>query len=121
MTEPITGDDTMRTTTTTLKIASNDMIYSPGFFRWIEEAIMPFDDVNAAKMLDGLGIRDDLIEPILRGEYEKSTDGETLIINIFTTTTDDSLPTSSAEYRAMEFSDSGYGLGDDDIDSDDED
>jgi len=86
---------------------------------------MPFDDVNAAKMLDGLGIRDDLIEPILRGEYEKSTDGETLIINIFTTTTEnpDSLPTSAAEYRAMEFSDSGYGLGDDDIDidSDDED
>lgn len=111
-------------TTTTLKIASNDMIYSIGLFRWIEEAIMPFDDVNAAKMLDGLGIRDDLINPILRGEYETSTEGETLIINIFTTTPDenpDSLPTSAAEYRAMEYRDSGYGLGDDDIDSDDED
>jgi|APGre2960657373_1045057.scaffolds.fasta_scaffold43874_5 hypothetical protein len=116
----------MTTTTTTLKIASNDMIYSIGLFRWIEEAIMPFDDVNAAKLLDGLGIRDDLIEPILKGDYTKSTEGETLIINIFTTTTDenpDSLPTSAAEYRAMEYRDSGYGLGDDDIDidSDDED
>ena len=49
----------MTTTTTTLKIASNDMIYSIGLFRWIEEAIMPFDDVNAAKLIDGLGIRDD--------------------------------------------------------------
>lgn len=76
---------------------------------------MPFDDVTATKMLDGLGIRDDLIEPILKGNYKKETEGETLILHITTAETNsDSLPITAAEYRAIEFQDSGYGLGEDD-------
>lgn len=67
---------------TTLRIQSNSLIYSIGFFRWIEEAIMPFDDDQARKLLDGLGIRSDLIEPIMNGEYATETDGETLILKI---------------------------------------
>jgi hypothetical protein len=102
-------------TTTTLKIASNEMLYSIGFFRWVEEAIMPHDDKTAIKLLDALGIRDDLIGPILKGDYQKETEGETLILHITTAEINsDSLPTTAAEYRAVEFQDSGYGLGEDD-------
>jgi len=103
-------------TTTTLRIASSEMLYSIGFFRWVEEAIMPHDDKTAIKLLDALGIRDDLIEPILRGNYEKETEGETLILHVITfdELKSDALPTTAAEYRAVEFQDSGYGLGEDD-------
>ena len=68
--------------TVTLRIHSSPLIYSIGFFRWIEEAIMPFDDNQARNLLDGLGIRHDLIEPIMNGKYAKETDGETLILKI---------------------------------------
>ena len=34
---------------TTLRIHSTPLIYSIGFFRWIEEAIMPFDDAKARR------------------------------------------------------------------------
>ena len=73
---------TMTTTTTTIRIASNAMIYSIGFFRWIEECIMPFDDNKAREFLNALGIRSDMIEPILHGQYTKKADGETLILEI---------------------------------------
>jgi len=68
--------------TTTLRIHSNPMIYSIGLFRWIEEAIMPFDDDQARKLLDALGIRSDLIDPILEGKYKKECEDETLVLHI---------------------------------------
>ena len=67
---------------TTLRIHSTPLIYSIGFFRWIEEAIMPFDDAKARELLDGLGLRSELIEPIMEGRYTTETDGETLILTI---------------------------------------
>jgi hypothetical protein len=67
---------------TTLRIASSAFIYTPNFFRWIESAIMPFDNEQAAKMLDAIGIRSDLIQPILAGSYKAKAEGDVLILEI---------------------------------------
>jgi len=67
---------------THLRIHSTPLIYSIGLFRWIEEAIMPFDGDQARTLLEGLGINPDLIGPIIEGRYAKETDGETLILKI---------------------------------------
>lgn len=67
---------------TTLRIASTGLIHSVGLFRWIEQAIMPFDDSKARELLDALGIRSDLIDPIIAGNYEAKADGETLVLTV---------------------------------------
>ena len=43
---------------------------------------MPFDDNKAREFLNALGIRSDMIEPILHGQYTKKADGETLVLEI---------------------------------------
>jgi hypothetical protein len=43
---------------------------------------MPHDNDKARELLDALGIRSDLIDPILAGNYEAKADGETLVLTV---------------------------------------
>lgn len=65
----------------TLMIRSQPLIYVPGFFAWVENAIRT--DMQEAKIndfLDALGIPTHLWEKVKTGKYEKSTEGEDLVL-----------------------------------------
>ena len=66
---------------TTLNVHSTGLIYSPGLFDWIM-AHRPNQAKRKAELLAALGIPDEFIEPIIKGQYDKRVDGETLVINI---------------------------------------
>lgn len=68
---------------TTLRIHSTPMIYSPGMFRWIAEALLPDDKQSMElklEMLAAMGIPEELHLATLGREYVTRTEGETLII-----------------------------------------
>ena len=68
---------------TTLRIHSTPLIYSPGMFRWIAEALLPDEKQTMElklEMLSAMGIPEELHLATLGGEYVTRTEGETLII-----------------------------------------
>lgn len=68
----------------TLRIHSTPMIYSPGMFRWIEEAIKdehsPYEPEFIMEMLNAMGIPEELHLATLGREYTSRTEGETLVL-----------------------------------------
>ncbi len=68
---------------TTLRIHSTPLIYSPGMFRWLEQALLPDASQPMELKLDllaAMGIPDDFHLATLAGEYVSRTEGETLVI-----------------------------------------
>jgi hypothetical protein len=68
---------------TTLRIHSTDLIYSPGMFRWIEQALLPDKAQSMELKLDllaAMGIPEDFHLATLGGEYVSRTEGETLVL-----------------------------------------
>lgn len=69
--------------TTTLRIRSTELIYSPGMFRWIEQALLPDKSQSMElklDMLSAMGIPEDLHIATIGREYVSRTEGETLIL-----------------------------------------
>ena len=68
---------------TTLRIHSTDLIYSPGMFRWLEEALLP-DKTQSMElkldMLSAMGIPEDFHLATLGREYVRRTEGDTLVL-----------------------------------------
>lgn len=63
----------------TLMIRSQPLIYVPGFFAWVENAIR-LGGEKVDEYLDALGIPPHLWEKVKAGKYEKSTEGEDLVL-----------------------------------------
>jgi len=53
-------------------IRSTGFIHSYGFFNWIAQGMLPFKEhkAKAATLLSGLGLEDDIVKSILKGQYE---------------------------------------------------
>ena len=66
---------------TTLNVHSTSLIYSPGLFDWIMHHGAN-QRKRKAELLEALGIPADFIGPILKGQYDKRVDGETLVLTI---------------------------------------
>ena len=65
----------------TLMIRSQPLIYVPGFFAWVENAIrIDKQEPKINEFLDALGIPTHLWEKVKTGKYEKSTEGEDLVL-----------------------------------------
>lgn len=65
----------------TLMIRSQPFIYVPGFFAWVENAIrIDKQEPKINDFLDALGIPTHLWEKVKTGKYEKSTEGEDLVL-----------------------------------------
>ena len=62
----------------TLMIRSQPLIYVTGFFTWVEAAHKSGKEIN--DFLDGLGIPSHLWGKVKAGEYQKSTEGEDLVL-----------------------------------------
>lgn len=67
---------------TTLNIHSTGLIYSPGLFSWIVQAVLPFDEPKARELLEAFGIPHQYVEEIVLGRFETETEGETLVLHI---------------------------------------
>jgi hypothetical protein len=67
---------------TTLHIHSTGLIYSPGLFAWIVQAVLPHDDKRARELLEAFGVPVEFIEDIVLGRFETETDGETLVVHL---------------------------------------
>lgn len=67
---------------TQLNIASTGLIYSPGVFKFIVQGVLPFDKKKAKELLAALGIPAQFIPAIIKGKYEQSIEGETLVLVI---------------------------------------
>lgn len=68
---------------TTLRIHSTDLIYSPGMFRWIEQALLPDQSQTMELKLDilsAMGIPEELHLATIGREYVSRTEGETLVL-----------------------------------------
>lgn len=67
----------------TLRIHSTPMIYSPGMFRWIEQALLP-DQAQSMELkldlLSAMGIPEELHLATIGREYVSRTEGETLVL-----------------------------------------
>jgi len=66
---------------TTLNIHSTGLIYSPGLFAWIM-AHSKREKKRKVELLLALGVPAEYVEPILAGEYEQRTEGETLVLTL---------------------------------------
>ena len=68
----------------TYRIQSTPMIHSPGIFRWIIEAVRPFDTPKAAELFAAMGLPEDIAgrlaesDPLIAVSY----DGETVIVEV---------------------------------------
>jgi len=62
----------------TLMIRSQPFIYVPEFFAWIETAYRTGTDID--DFLDGLGIPNHLWDKVKLGKYQKSTEGNDLVL-----------------------------------------
>ena len=69
----------------TLMIRSQPLIYVPGFFTWVEAAHKSGTEIEG--FLDALGIPTHLWEKVKAGQYQKSTQGEDLVL-VFKNVTD---------------------------------
>ena len=60
------------------------MICSPGVFRWIIEAIRPFDILKAAELFAAMGIPEDIAGRLAESDplISVSYDGKTVIVNV---------------------------------------
>lgn len=67
--------------TTTLNIHSTGLIYSPGMFEWIMHHGKG-QKRRKAELLAALGIPAEYVEPIIKGQYDKRVEGETLVITM---------------------------------------
>lgn len=68
---------------TTLRIHSTPLIYSPGMFRWIEQALLPDPGQTMElklDMLSAMGIPEEFHLATIGREYTKRTEGETLVL-----------------------------------------
>lgn len=52
-------------------VRSTPFIYSYGVIHWIAQTMIPFRDhkVQAAKLLKAMGLDDDIIEAMLKGQF----------------------------------------------------
>jgi len=67
--------------TTTLNVHSTGLIYSPNVFEWIM-AHGKGQHQRKRQLLAALGIPDEFIAPILKGQYDKRIEGETLVLTM---------------------------------------
>lgn len=68
---------------TTLRIHSTPLIYSPGMFRWLEQALLPDSSQSMELKLDllsAMGIPEEFHLATLGREYVSRTEGETLVL-----------------------------------------
>ena len=68
---------------TTIRIHPTPMIYSPGMFQWIEQALLPDKTQSMELKLDllsAMGIPEELHIATLGREYTSRTEGETLVL-----------------------------------------
>lgn len=68
---------------TTLRIYSTDLIYSPGMFRWLEQALLPDPGQTMELKLDllsAMGIPEEFHLATLGREYVSRTEGQTLVL-----------------------------------------
>ena len=68
----------------TYRIQSTPMIHSPGVFRWITEAIRPFDTPKAAELFAAMGLPEDIAGRLAESDplISVSYDDETAIVNV---------------------------------------
>ena len=66
---------------TTLNVHSTGWIYTPNVFEWIM-AHSKSQHKRKRELLAALGIPDEFIAPILKGQFEKRVEGETLVLTI---------------------------------------
>ena len=67
----------------TLRIHSTDLIYSPGMFRWIEQALLPDKSQSMElklEMLAAMGIPEEVHLATIGREYVSRTEGQTLVL-----------------------------------------
>lgn len=66
----------------TYRIASAPMIHSPGVFRWIIEAIRPFDVSKARELFAAMGLPDEVAGRLAESDpgVSVSYDGEIVIV-----------------------------------------
>lgn len=72
---------------TTLRIRSTELIYSPGMFRWIEQALLPDKTQSMELKLDllsAMGIPEEFHLATIGREYVSRTEGETLVLTFDT-------------------------------------
>ena len=67
---------------TTLRIASNPLVYTPGLFAYIMQTVAPFHRAKAGELLAACNIPANLITNILRGKYQSRIEGETLVLTV---------------------------------------
>jgi hypothetical protein len=65
----------------TLNVHSTGLIYSPGIFDWIM-AHGSRQHKRKRELLAALGIPEEFIQPIIKGNFDKRVEGETLVITI---------------------------------------
>lgn len=68
---------------TTLRIHSTDLIYSPGMFRWLEQALLPDPGQPMELKLDllsAMGIPEEYHLATIGREYTSRTEGQTLVL-----------------------------------------
>jgi len=68
--------------TMTIRVHSTPLIYSPGIFSYIEQAVIPFDEPKARELIAALGIPCEYIDKIINGEYEKTVNEEILVLTV---------------------------------------
>jgi hypothetical protein len=68
----------------TIRIESQAFIYTPGFFRWIREAVAPYDRRQAFNLLEGLGFgsADAVYLSDHKNPVTATTAGETLVLEL---------------------------------------
>lgn len=72
----------MSATVRRVKLLSAPWIYSPGMFRWIREAVAPFDRDKAAELLRAMGMKDDDANALADPDHPVTTEveGEDLLL-----------------------------------------
>ena len=67
---------------TTLRIHSTELVYSPGFFAWLEQLLKDPKQDEALKLdfMSAMGIPEEFHLATLGREYVSRTEGDTLIL-----------------------------------------
>lgn len=65
-----------------IRILSTAGIYTPGVFRWVREAVAPFDKKKAIEVLEALGLQNADAEALAdpKQKVDTTVDGEDLLL-----------------------------------------
>lgn len=65
-----------------IRMKSTGFVYAPGMFRWVREAVAPFNKKKATEVLEALGLPTDDAKVLSNHKHEVKTtiDGEDLLL-----------------------------------------